>query len=70
MLSDLRTNLWRSRSPFFEIERQMIIKMGIGSIYENFFEEMKLKGSKLDSTLHTQIKLDLKRTSAYESDNS
>lgn len=53
MLSDLRTNLWRSRSPFFEIERQMIIKMGIGSIYENFFEEMKLKGSKLDPTLHT-----------------
>jgi hypothetical protein len=40
MLGDLRTNLWRDKCPFFENERHLMIRMGIG-IYDNLLEQIK-----------------------------
>jgi hypothetical protein len=40
MLGDLRTNLWRDKCPFFDIERHLMIRLGIG-IYDNLLEQIK-----------------------------
>ena len=40
MIGELRTNLWRHKCPFFDTERHLMIRMGIG-IYDNLIEQIK-----------------------------
>jgi len=43
MLGDLRVPFWLSRVATLEMENALRVKIGIGSVYADVYEEMKLK---------------------------
>jgi len=62
MIGDLRVNLWQAMCLSFEIENDLKIRMGIGSVFANVYDEMKQRLNKVSKSIVTQITNDLKRS--------
>jgi len=63
MVSDLRLPLWRALAPWYEIESELKIKMGIGSVFDDVYEKIfEQAESKVEPSIKRQIQLDIRRT--------
>jgi hypothetical protein len=62
MIGDLRVTLWQVQCQSLEIENNLKIRMGIGSVFANVYDEMKLRLHKLDPKVSKQIASDLSKT--------
>ncbi len=59
MIGDLRISLWQLKCQSLDIENSLKIRMGIGSVFANVYEEINLRLHKLDPKVQSQIKNDL-----------
>lgn len=61
MLGDLRTNLWQAKCVSFDFENDLKIRMDIGSVFANVYDEVKQRLNKVSKSVVTEITNDLKR---------
>lgn len=62
MIGDLRIALWQTKCQSLDIENSLKIRMGIGSVFANVYEEINLRMHQLDPKMHQQIKNDLEKS--------
>jgi len=55
MIGDLRALLWQAFAPCFEIENELKIRMKIGSVFANVYQEIPRFLPSLEKSLKTQI---------------
>ena len=60
MIGDLRVPLWQVKCEYAEIENSLKIRMGIGSVFVNVYDEIKIRlSTQLDARVKKTILSDL-----------